>query len=198
MKPATFGFACVGLLVALAACGEAPPIVTLSRMPNTEPQRVAAVDAFGQRLFTALHDGSPGAVLLDDAALRALLTDDAVARATIHRSGLHQRIGNVEEALRFNFRNAHYVGLCVQGSRREPAFGPLGLLEDGWVFDRALVVAEDPRAGHIASWVEGNFTFTNNGFSAITIERVESPRQEHSDLEIGSCDVRAGFTGYDG
>lgn len=190
--------AAVVFTLLLSGCGGTPaPAVILNTMPSTEPLRVAAVDAFGQRLFAALHEGSPGSILLDDSGLHAVLTDDAATRATIHRSGLHQRIGNVEEALRFNFRNAHYVGLCVQGSRRETAFGPIGLLEDGWVFDRALVVAEDPRAGHIAAWVEGNFAFTNSGFAAISLERVESPRQEHSDLEIGSCDIRSGFTGYD-
>ncbi|MBK8169896.1 MAG: hypothetical protein IPK60_06085 [Sandaracinaceae bacterium] len=181
------------------ACGGGTVVsnVALVTMPRGDQQRIAAIDAFGRRLFAALHDGRPGSVVLGDAALHSVLTDDAATRATIHRSGLHQRIGNVEEALRFNFRHAHYVGLCAQGSRREVAFGPLGLLEDGWVIDRALVVGEDPQAGHIASWVEGNFIFTSEGFGAISLERVESPRQEHSDLEIGSCDVRAGFTGYD-
>ena len=45
----------------------------------------------------------------------------------------------------------------------------------------------------VAAWVEGVFVYSNAGFKAIDLQRVEAPRWEHADLEIATCDMQAGL-----
>jgi hypothetical protein len=65
----------------------------------------------------------------------------------------------------------------------------LGLQADGWIFDRFLLIGRRPSGRRIAAWVEGVFVYTDAGFTALDLERVEEPRWEHSDLEIAPCDL---------
>src|SRR5204863_4678852 len=81
------------------------------------------------------------------------------------------------------FHGAHYQALCIQRARPEPAGGLLGLRQPGWVFDRVLVVAEEPGGGRVAAWAEGVFLHTDQGLGAVDLSRLEAPRRDHADLE---------------
>ena len=146
------------------------------------------LDAFGSKLYTALASGSIAPVMLDDAALRALLLPDAASRLVAQRRAtptlaLPAEAGSL-------LRSARYAGLCVQQGRVEPRAGTLGLRASGFVFDRALLIGREAGGGAVASWVEGHFLHTDVGFGALSVERVESPRRDHADLELAECELR--------
>lgn len=178
--------------MALAGCGgsAAPAHPTTPRAPPAERQaRDAAIARFGERAWAALLAGAPERLLYDDLDLRRLLDASGATRLSARRLGAGTRIGGVSADLPAMLRSAEYAGICVQGAREEPAGGVLGLRENGWVFDRALVIGRRPGGRRIASWLEGTFLFTDAGFGALEIERVEAPRWEHSDLELAPCDL---------
>ena len=91
--------------------------------------------------------------------------------------------------LRSLLATAEYAGICLQGAREAPADGPLGLEMPGWVFDRFLLIGLRVPGQRLATWLEGVFLYTDAGFFALDLERVEEPRWEHSDLEIAPCDL---------
>ena len=55
----------------------------------------------------------------------------------------------------------------------------------------ALVVGHEPGGGALAGWVEGEFLNTDAGFGALSLERVETPRRDHADLQLAVCELRA-------
>lgn len=172
----------------LVACGGggAPlsrPTTALAA-PDAREDRNAAIDAFGQRAWGALVSRAPSRLLYDELDLRELL-DAAGATRFSARRGSSVRIGGGVVAL----DSARYAGICLQGAREEPANGVLGLRSRGWVFDRALVIGTRPGGRRVAAWLEGVFVFTDAGFGALDLERVEEPRWEHSDLELAPCDL---------
>ena len=59
----------------------------------------------------------------------------------------------------------------------------------------ALRVGISARLGgrRVASWVEGAFVYTREGFRALDLTRVEVPRWEHADLELAACDMEVGI-----
>lgn len=179
-----------GLL--MAAC--AGPAASSARptTPRTRPQdrsdRDAALVRFGERAWAALRAGAPERLLYDDLDLRQLLDTAGATRLSARRLAAGPRLG-VTVDLEALLESADYAGICLQGARDEEAGGVLGLRGDGWVFDRALLIGRRPGGRRIATWIEGTFLFTDAGFGALDLERVETPRWEHSDLEIAPCDV---------
>lgn len=163
-------------------------------VPASEQARHEALDQAGRQMYAALAAGRPERLLFDDLTLRRLLVPAAATRASALRAGLEVRLGLRREAFSA-FDGAKYLGICVQGARLEPAGTTAGLKHAGWMFDRALVAGVEPSGRRIASWVEGEFLFTNEGLGAISLDRVEEPRWENSDLELAPCDMEVGLHG---
>jgi hypothetical protein len=184
--------AAMGSLVC-GACGPAVLPLRAELVPSTAPARDTALRSFGGALFAALREGSPETILFDDLALRSLLDGAGSSRATAMRQTAGPSLRAETHALTLALRGTSYVGICVQRSSAEPAGGALGLSTDAWVVERVLVVAQHPRAGRIAGWVEGTFVFTSRGFGAVAIDSVEAPRVNHSDLELASCEMASGL-----
>lgn len=153
-------------------------------LPAKEPAN-AALDAFGRRLYSAVAVGDWHEVLFGDGALSALLQPPAAARAT----GTSRAVLLTPEQ-RGLWSGARYAGICVQQGRLEPASGPAGLRTAGFLFERALLIGREPGGGAIAGWVEGRFLNTDAGFGALLVERVETPRRDHADLELQVCELR--------
>jgi hypothetical protein len=62
------------------------------------------------------------------------------------------------------------------------------------VLQRILVVARTGANGpRSASWLEGDFVYTAQGWRALSFHRIETPRRHHADLELAPCDVEAGL-----
>jgi hypothetical protein len=162
--------------------------------PDGSPERSEALRVVGQTLYAALHEGAPEQVLFDDAAVNALLTPNAATRARALRAGLSTRLQI--EPVRFQvLGDASPDAICVQGTRiAEPGDVQFGNQDRAWVFERALISGEQPGGRKVAAWVEGTFVFTDAGFGAIDLSRVEAPRWEHSDLELATCDVRVSLS----
>ena len=150
------------------------------------------MDQTGQRIYGALARGAPTDLLVDDVGLRSLLDSQAATRFAALRVGTSARVSVQLEDFQ-SLRDARYGGVCLQASRLEPAGSSLGLRADGWVFDRALVMGHQPGGRRVASWVEGSFVYTREGFRALDLTRVEVPRWEHADLELASCDMEVGI-----
>ncbi|MEM9071607.1 MAG: hypothetical protein AAGE52_24075 [Myxococcota bacterium] len=160
-------------------------------VPAERTVRQDAMRELGSRLYRALKNGRSHRLLLDDAELGRVLDEDAATRARALRPGARLRV----QSERYEaFERARFSGVCLQGARQEAPGGPLGLRQEGWVFERVLVVGTQPGGRRLASWVEGSFVFTNAGFGAIALTRVEAPRWEHSDLELATCDMEVGVT----
>lgn len=146
----------------------------------------------GRRLYDLLRRGEPERLLVGDAALGRLVDEGSATQLRALRAGTGARL-QVDPARFRILGSARYAGVCLQGARQEPAGGPLGLRADGWVFERVLVVGSQPGGRRVASWIEGAFLFTDAGFGALALTRVEPPRWEHSDLELASCDMEVGL-----
>jgi hypothetical protein len=158
----------------------------VSQPQSAEP----ALARFGARLYAALARGKPLEVVFDDAALHRLLVPEAerIALARRARTPGPLRLPETERAL---WAQARYAEICIQQGRAEPRAGTLGLRAPGFVFERALLVGHEPGGGALAAWVEGEFLHTDAGFGALTLERIETPRRDHSDLELAVCELRA-------
>lgn len=152
--------------------------------PLSEP----LVDDLGRRLH-ALYGGAPEAtVVLSRDDLERLLEPRAAERVAAQpRLDLGPAVAQGDP-----LGGARYLGVCVQGVRLEPPGGPLGLREERWVLDRALVVGIRPGRRRVAAWVEGVFVRTTDGVEAIALQRLERPRWEHSDLDLAPCDMGSG------
>jgi len=181
----------IAICIALAACASNAPAAAEAREPH-EPRPLpaqgsvpAALDALGRRLYAAVARGHWDDVLFDDVAIDALL-EPAAARlaSTASRTVL------LSPEQRGLWNGARYAGLCVQQGRLEPASGAVGLRAAGFVFERALLIGREPGGGAIAGWVDGRFLNTDAGFGALSVERVETPRRDHADLELQVCELR--------
>lgn len=174
----------MGCLGSGGARGASAPRVA----PEGREERNAAVERFGRRAWGALVAGQPAHLVFDDLELRALLEPAEATRFSARRLTLAPRLGRTEE-LPARLAGAAYAGVCVQGARLERAGGALGLRAAAWAFDRALIIGRRAEGQRVASWIEGPFLFSDAGFGALDLERVEAPRWEHSDLELAECDV---------
>jgi hypothetical protein len=154
--------------------------------------RERAIVEVGRDILGSLTVARPQRLLFDDVALRALVAGETATRLAALRQSVELRLALRREGFE-SLRGAELGGVCLQGSRLERAGDALGLREDGWVFDRALVLAILPGNRRVASWVEGTFLYTDAGFGALDLARVEEPRWEHSDLELASCDMEVGI-----
>ncbi|MBX3272510.1 MAG: hypothetical protein KF729_19785 [Sandaracinaceae bacterium] len=176
-----------------AGCGGAEAVrrpTTPSVIPEAAAERQRAVDAFGEHAWGALSAGTPSSLLFADRDLEVLLQGAALQRFAARRLAPGGRDGGIEPGrLRAALASATYAGICVQGARSEEAAGLLGLVADGWVFDRLLLIGRQPSGRRIAAWIEGTFVYSDAGFGALALERIEEPRWEHTDLEIAPCDV---------
>ena len=179
--------------VGFTACGPALAPLHSEVVPSAAVARDTALRSFGNTLFAALRDGTPESILFDDLALRSLLDGAGSSRATAIRQTAGPSIRAETHALSLALRGTSYVGVCVQRSSAEVRGGSLGLQADAWVVERVLLVAQHPRAGRLAGWVEGTFVFTSRGFGAIAIDSIEAPRVNHSDLELASCEMASGL-----
>lgn len=179
------------LSVSIAACGgpRARSATTPLPMPTDIASRHEAMDAFGRRLHAALAIGRPIDVLVGDDELRSLLAGSSATRVAAHRASIGLRIGDDPARLTLALEGTEYLGVCLQDARDEPDGATLGLRAPGWVFGRVLVAARRPGGHRIALWVDGVFVFTDAGFGALDLERIEAPRPRHSDLEIAPCDM---------
>ena len=177
------------LVLALAPCGCGPThrhATTPVALPEDVEARHAAMDELGRRLFAALADGRPEDALLGDDELRLVLEPQAATRLAARRATLGLRLGEHD----FSALSATtYLGVCLEDAHDEPPGGPLGLRATGWTFQRILVAGRQTAGRRVAFWVEGTFLFTDAGFGALDLERVESPRWEHSDLELAPCEM---------
>jgi hypothetical protein len=181
--------ALLGLIACSGAAGSRLP--SAAPLPEARAARVVVLQSFGTQLFAALARGAPLQILFDDEALRALLEPGAAARAASLRHNLSATL-SAELGDGGLFHGAKYQALCIQRARPEPAGGMLGLRQAGWVFDRVLVVAEEPGGGRVAAWAEGVFLHTDQGLGAVDLSRLEAPRRDHADLELARCDLVAG------
>lgn len=189
----------IGLLALLASvcgCGGAAPAAqapTTSRLPpSARADQEAIIDTWGRSLHRAIAEDGLTEVWLDEWALRALLQPEWATRASLARMHGRERL-SVSAVARGAFGRASYFGVCIQNARVEPAAGPIGLKQAGWVFDRVLVAAREPGGARLAAWVEGAFVLTDQGVGALVIDRVEAPRKEHADLQLAACDLAVGL-----
>lgn len=176
-----------GLLVACG--GSRGPGEDAPQSGDDRTQRLA-IESFGRDAYDAIVAGTSLSLLADQDEVRDLVEDDAADRYDALRLAVGTRVGEVAPHA---FADTVYAGICLQGLRRSPADGPVGLRQEAWVFDRALIVAVQPSGQRVASWLEGVFVQSGDRFVAIDLHRVEDPRWEHSDLEIAHCDVQIGM-----
>ena len=161
-------------------------------VPAVRSERDAALSNLGRRIYTAVKRRRAHDLVFDDLALRALVEPGAASRYSMVRDVQRTRLGADADAPRA-LDGTRFGGICIQQARLEAAHTVVGLRSPGWVFDRALVLAVQPGGRRIAWWVEGTFVFTDAGFGAVSLERVETPRWEHSDLELATCDMQVGM-----
>lgn len=155
-------------------------------MPAATDARHDAMDAFGRRLHAALTAGRPADVLFGDDELRRLCDGSAATRIAARRGATSMRAG-AQPAVAQGLARTEYLGVCLQYARDDD--DALGLESPGWTFRRVLLAARLPGGRRTALWVDGMFVFTDSGFGALDLERVEAPRWEHSDLELAPCDM---------
>lgn len=158
-------------------------------IPGTERERRAAVAALGELAWESMRAGRPQRLLFDELDLAELLSRGAAMRIRGRRLDIERRLHVDGSNIASLLATAEYAGVCLQGARSEPAAGPLGLSSDAWVFDRLLLIGTRGSGQRVAAWIEGIFVYSNVGFRALDLERVEEPRWEHSDLELAPCDL---------
>lgn len=188
--------ACTCLVLIAAACGGAtsagpPPRPTgLLRAPTSQSARADALRSFAERAFQTLQVRAVSDLLADDGATRRLLTDLAARRARGLREAQPRYDGTPVAGFEL-LRESTFAGACFQGVREEPIGTAIGLQQPGWMFERVLLVGQEP-TGRVAVWLEGEFLWTDAGFLAVTIQSPERPRRGHADLELATCDVDLG------
>jgi len=174
-------------------CGAAPPIaIQALPAPARVEERSAQIGALGRMLFDALQGPGLAAVLADGAALDALLLPDMRARWTAQRAGVGSSAMRVLAPWVGLWAGFEYTGACAQRVRETSPGGALGLRRTSWVAERVLVAAH---SGPVRSgaWVDGTFVLTNQGWRAIVVTHVDTPRAANSDLELAPCDVQQGI-----
>ena len=188
----------VPLFVFLLACGgstpegDTPPTApsACADRPTSPEARENALRTFGQRVYVSLRAGAPERLLYDDVDLEHLLTPEAATRARALRAGLGARL-SIDPARFRVLADAEPEAICLQGTRSAPPADPrFGNNAPAWTFERALISGIRPDGRKLGAWVEGSFLYSDVGFGATDLTRVEVPRWEHSDLEIATCDVR--------
>lgn len=183
---ARFAFLVPWATIAIACAAAPHGAMTPLPMPAATDARHDAMDAFGRRLHAALTAGRPTDVLFGDVELRQLCDGSAATRIAARRGGPSLRVG-AQPAVAQGLAHTEYLGVCLQYARDDD--DAVGLESPGWTFRRVLLAARLPGGRRTALWVDGLFVFTDSGFGALELERVEAPRWEHSDLELAPCDM---------
>ena len=183
----------LSLMLGAAGCGAS---ATSSVEPYAElwPEAAGARESeahrLGRALFEALQSGDETSILMTTEQLEATLHPAVYIhvqqRRALARTG---RGGNGGS----QWRGTEYLGACFQGVRREPADTSLGLRRPAGVVDRVLVVGRRADGTRLATWVEGSLVRVQGALRAISSLPIESPRWEHSDLEIAPCDLTVGI-----
>jgi hypothetical protein len=177
-------------VLATGGCAR-PAALAPARMPVDPVARRSSLGELSLGLFEALRAGS-----LEQSVARGHEVDQLVdpqTRLRIER----ERAGRLDQGLLGSFRRdwagASFAGFCAQGARDEAsAAQDLGLSRPAWVLERLLVVA-DLGGLRSASWLEGRFVFTDQGWKTLSLTRIEQPRRRHADLELAPCDVESGL-----
>lgn len=178
------------LLVLLDACTAAAPGLRPVAMPNEASQRRSSLSELAERLFAGLQAGSMDRCVASPNELDQLLDPEARMHAERER---HAHGGFASSTLfPKDWGGGRFAGFCAQGARNEPAHAALGLRQRGWVLERILVVAS-LGATRSAAWVSGRFVYTDAGWKLLSVDQIEQPRRQHSDLDLAPCDVEAGL-----
>lgn len=159
--------------------------------PVGAQERDLLVQGFAARAFGLVQANRLAELLLDDLALRDMLSSQAATQVSVLRHN-PKSAWAIPAVGRQVLAHAQYSGACIQGLRVERADGMLSLTHPAWLFDRMLLVGKHASGGRVALWVEGIFVRTDVGLRALTLERVETPRRDHADLELSLCDLRVG------
>ena len=183
----------VAVLSALAgSCASAPP--RAHTLPVDAVDRDGAVRALGEALWAGIARGDMLATLATDEELEALVDGEANTRLRLRRPGLRARLGERMHTIPPQLGGASYVGVCAQDAREHDEASGLGLREPAWVIARVLIAGQVAGSSRrIALWVDGPFVYDGERFVALELTAIESPRWEHSDLELGACDVSDGL-----
>lgn len=181
-------FAIAALLLGCGATAASSAPTTARPLPHAGAAD-DELEAFGRELHAVLTAGRPADLLLADAALASLFEPEAEQRWLALRAR-GPGPGRLSDSDQRQWQRTRYAELCVQQGRLEPAHGALGLRAPGFVFERALLVGREAGGGAVAAWIEGVFLYTDAGFGALAIERVEAPRPDHADLELAVCELR--------
>ncbi|MDH5493852.1 MAG: hypothetical protein OEY14_18020 [Myxococcales bacterium] len=191
----TLGLAGIAIAALQTGCGgpAAPVLVPVPppaarTLPSDREARREALRELGAWLHGALCAGRPQDLLFGEGALRALLSERLASREILLRGAERPPTPAVDL-----WQGVEFSGICLQGARDEPPQGRAGLRAEAWIFERALVVADRSDGRRVAAWIEGLFVYTDQGFGALSLRRVEDPRWEHSDLEIAPCDMQIGI-----
>ncbi len=159
-------------------------------MPQESGERRSTLMELSRVLFEGLRGGSLEHSVAPGSEVDRLVVPQM--RFRIER----ERAGRLDRGLLGTFRRdwaaASFAGFCAQGAREEPAARGLGLQRPAWVLDRVLVVA-NLGGSRSASWLEGRFVYTAQGWKTLSLTRIEQPRRNHADLELAPCDVEAGL-----
>lgn len=174
------------VIASLLACASSAPPPAPRELPTDAGLRHRMLATFGQRLYRALASGHLENVLANDRARDALLRPEIARRSS---RSLAAGPYDPPAGERERWGAARYAGLCVQSGRTELPAGIVGLRRTGFVFERGLLIGREAGGGELAGWVEGVFVLTEQGFVALEIERVETPRRDHSDLELAECEL---------
>lgn len=177
------------LTLCVVGCARAPTLVAV-RMPADPVERRGSLADLSRGLFEGLRAGS-----LESRVARGGEVDQLVVpevRFRIERERAGRLDGNLLGTFQRDWANASFGGFCAQGARDEPAARGLGLQQPAWVLDRLLVVAKLD-GSRSASWLEGRFIYTAQGWKTLSLTRIEQPRRHHADLELAPCDVETGL-----
>lgn len=160
-------------------------------IPEAASARREAVVALGGQLFEAFRAGQPRAALAPASDLDDLLSPAGRFRIERSRARLTDTAIEARGAARA-WQGARFAGVCAQGAQLEPAARGLGLREPAWVMKRLLIVGQVGNT-RVAAWLGGAFVYTQAGFRALSLDRIETPRGNHADLELAPCDVEWGI-----
>ncbi len=181
------------LAIATVGCASAPPLRPRT-LPDDAAERDQAVGALGRSLWEGIADGDVLATLASDAELEALVDGEANTRIRLRRPGLRAQLGERMHTIPPQLEGATYLGVCARDARDHDERSGLGLLRPSWVIARVLIAGQlAGSARRIALWVDGPFVYDGEHFVALELTAIESPRWEHSDLELGACDVSDGL-----
>jgi hypothetical protein len=178
------------VVVFVLACGcMARPVQPLIP-PNDASVWRDSLNDLAAALFAALKAGRLQPVLVKRAELDRLLTLDG--QMVVAREREEQALSLSLAGTARAWATSTYQGFCAQEAHAERGGSAYGLRSDAWVVQRILVVARRGK-GRTAAWVEGRFFYSDRGWLALSVGRIEPPRGHHTDLEVAPCDVERGI-----